>query len=225
MGAQKLKQPKELAPWDRRPWPRVGDSDIAALYASIGCALTAWERYESELAFLFSQFVSTGPGSIHPAMRAYCAVRTFQGRMEMLQAASESFFYGWGIKDGDPLMSEFKSMLNPSKRYSERRNDIAHGVVDSFVPEDFTLEAAQRTAGKFGHALFPTYGYFRERTPAGFPFYCYTSAEINYFREQFLSLMEPAHRLAAEISVTVGAMLEAAQEKAARGKLSPPSQP
>lgn len=213
------KQEKQLRPWDRRPWPQTGDNDASTLYASIGCALTAWERYESELAFLFSQFVCAGgPSSIQPAIRAYCAVRTFQGRMEMLKAASQSFFHGWGMKDDNRLVKKFMSMVNPSNRYNERRNDIAHGVVDAFIPEAFTIEAARRLAGKMGHALFPTYGYFKERTPEGYPLYCYTSAEINYFRIQFISLMDPVHTLAAEISVTRDVMLQAAQNPAQKGR-------
>jgi hypothetical protein len=214
---QKEKEPKALEPWVRRPWPLSGDSDVAKLYASIGCALTAWERFESELAFLFAQFVSpTLPSAIHPAIHAYCAVRTFHGRLEMLQAASESFFYGWGIKKDDRLVKKLKSLLNPYHRFNDRRNDIAHGVVDAYIPEVFTVEAARRNAGKFGHALFPTYGCLKDRAVSGFPDYCYTAAEIDYFRDQFLSLMDPAHILAAEISTTARLLLRTTEKSASR---------
>lgn len=219
--AKKTQPKKELAPWDRRPWPRRGDRNVAKLYASIGCALTAWERVESELAFLFAQFVTSRPSGIHPAMRAFCAVRTFQGRLEMLKAASESFFYGWQLKSDARVVRDFKSMLNPCHRFNDRRNDIAHGVVDAYIPEAFTVEAARRLAGKFGHALFPTYGYFKERTPAGFPSYCYTSAEIDYFREQFLSLLIPTHSLAAEISSVAVIMSRAELVNASQSKPQP----
>ena len=76
-----------LKDWDRRPWPKEGDKDIATLYASIGRALSQWERFDGTLSLLFATMVA-GEGTL-AARRAYSAVRTFEGRMEMLRAASE----------------------------------------------------------------------------------------------------------------------------------------
>lgn len=91
-GPKKPQASPELKPWDRRPWPLFGDADMNELYAAVGRALSQWERYEGHLALLFSAFVTGMETDI--ARRAYCAVRTFEGRTDMLRAAAEAFFYG-----------------------------------------------------------------------------------------------------------------------------------
>jgi hypothetical protein len=81
---------KELDPWDRRPWPSRGDLSQNHLYASIGRALSESERAEASLTFVFSSFTLSPESKI--VRRAYSAVRTFEGRAEMLRAASEAYF-------------------------------------------------------------------------------------------------------------------------------------
>ena len=200
---QKAKEAK-IAAWDRKPWPMSGDADESKLYAAVGRALSAWERYEARLAFLFAQFMNTP--TLQPPIRAYCAIRTFEGRASMLQAASLAFFYGLGIPDDHQLVKDFKSVLSQAKKFSERRNDIAHGVVDHYHPQTNDTGA---WINRSGYALFPTYGSLKERDQAGIPTYCYSSAELDYFSEQFRALQKPAHTLAAEISVTTDALMKA----------------
>ena len=160
---------KQLKAWDRRPWPTSGDSDEEKLYAAVGRALSAWERCEAQLAFLFAQFLSTP--LLHAPIRAYCAVRTLSSAIE----------------------------------FSKRRNDIAHGVVDHYHPQPTAETVVWVT--RHGYALFPAYGSLKDRDHVGIPAYCYTSAELDYFREQFTGLHDPARILGAEIAVTTRAAL------------------
>lgn len=214
---QRQKKEKKIEIWDRRPWPGSGDTDESKLYAAVGRSLSAWERYESRLAFLFAQF--TGASIINPAIRAYCAIRTFEGRKEMLKAASKQYFYGFGIGEDHQLVINLKDVLRHADKFSQRRNDIAHGVVDSYIVNGASAGSAVHVVGEY--ALFPTYGSAQSRDEAGIPEYCYTSAELDYFSDQFQTLHKPAHILAAEISVVTNAALHTPMNASSR-KSPPP---
>jgi hypothetical protein len=197
-------KPKELKPWDRRPWPSQGDTSQEALYAGIGRALSEWERYEAVLSFLFSSFVSPSDPAI--ARRAYSAVRTFEGRTEMLRAASEAHFWAYPNHD---FLASFKIVLQGATTFSPRRNDIAHGAVDHYRPPP---PALRDVPAPNTFALFPSFASFRERDINNAPLYCYTSPELEYFRQQFFILRRPAGDLAAELQT-------AERKRASHGKL------
>jgi len=83
-------KPKELNPWDRRPWPTEGDANQDVLYAAIGRTLSEWERHEAALSYVFAGLTAS-PHSII-VRRAYSAIRMFEGRADMLRAASQAYF-------------------------------------------------------------------------------------------------------------------------------------
>lgn len=197
-------KPKEPKPWDRRPWPESGDRNQEKLYAAVGRAISEWERYEAMLAFLFANFL--GSHLLLAGRRAYSAVRTFEGRTAMLRAASEAYFYGAPHPE---LLAKFKTLLTHATKFSEIRNEIVHGVVDHYRPEP---PAPEPRPALNAYALFPAYASVKDRDPDSVPGYCYTSVELEYFRQEFFKLRNPAHTLAAEISV-------AARAPALRGKL------
>jgi hypothetical protein len=180
MAKKPPKQPTTNA-WDRRPWPAQGDPDMDVLYASVGRALSQWERYEAHLALLFSAFVTGMETDI--ARRAYCAVRTFEGRAEMLKAASEAYFHTY---PNFTLQDRFKDVLRDAKCYSPRRNDIAHGVLDHWQPES----GSPRSRETWG--LYPSAASFKDRSfVQNMPEYCYTSVEISYFYQKFNEITGP----------------------------------
>jgi hypothetical protein len=185
----KMPKPKELKPWDRRPWPPHGDTDQEKLYAGVGRALSEWERYDARLSFLFAAFTSQEDNAI--GRRAYSAVRTFEGRRDMLRAASEAYFV---LHPNKEFLAAFKEILRNAATFSERRNDISHGAVDHYRPEPPTLPP---TLGGDEYALFPSFATFRTRNVNNEPTYCYTSAELEYFRQQFYELRRPVADLAA----------------------------
>jgi hypothetical protein len=122
------KKAPELKAWDRRPWPDNGDPDPQITFAAVGEALSHWEHLEGLIASLFASFVSDHADYV-PAKRAYVAVRTFEGRMEMLRASAEAFFDAFPDKD---VQDTYQTFLKSVKEFAPRRNDIAHGVVAEF---------------------------------------------------------------------------------------------
>ena len=206
--ASKSSKPQQPRPWDRRPWPESGDGHQDITYAAVGRALSEWERYESVLGFLFGNLVLPGAPVLLAATRSYSAVRTFEGRAEMLRAASEAFFFYYGTEMADTLQDKFKDVLRNAVQFSQRRNDIAHGVVDHYRPPPPTVPPM---SSPDEYALFPAYATFKERDPQNVPTYCYASAELDYYRTQFYSLRRPAFSLCQEIAT-------AAQASALRGK-------
>jgi hypothetical protein len=163
------------------------------LYAAVGRALSQWERLEAQLSLLFSAFVS-GHNS-EAARRAYVAVRTFEGRADMLRAVSDAWF------DSHPaveLQGDFKKVLSGISSFSPRRNDIAHGVVDFWAPNG---AAEEPEAAAFGWALYPTYASFKDRDVKNAPKYCYTSPEIGHFETEFRNLLDPIRSLTRSLAV------------------------
>jgi hypothetical protein len=174
---------KEPKPWDRRPWPTKGDATLEVVFEAVGRALSRWEAYDGYLAVLFSAFISP-KFETRAAMRAYSAVRTFEGRLEMLRASSEAYF----DKMPDPdFLARFKDILRHASCYTQRRNEITHATAGVFRHPD-------NTQGD-GFGLCPAYASFKERNLENIPTYCMTSAEIEYFSNIFLGLQEPVQQL------------------------------
>jgi hypothetical protein len=190
--SNKEPKPKTLQPWDRRPWPLKGDPDMDVLYASVGRTLSQWERYEGVLSLLFSAFVSGSESQA--AKRAYVSVRTSEGRAEMLRAASEAYF---SDHPDSGQLDPFKSVLRHITCFSQRRNDIAHGVLEYYLrqgPEGGAIIPDERS-----YAIYPSYASFRERNLSNFPTYCMTSVELNYFHGHFSVIADEAAGVAGHI--------------------------
>jgi len=184
--------PKERKenPWDPLPWPKIGEASPETLYAAMGEALSNWEDFDATLGAVFAAFVSDDP---RPAERAYFAIRTFEGRLEMVRAASTAYF---DARPNTQLQERLKELISSAKNFSERRNEIAHSTVDLFRLEgerDPIIESR-------GYALFPTRASFRHRDVENTPRYCYTTPEINYFSEHFNCLVAPAADLCGLVS-------------------------
>ena len=183
------KQIPKVNIWDRRPWPKIGDSNIETTYASVGRAISRWEIYDGHLSVLFSAFVAPN-FKTKSAMRAYSAVRTFEGRLEMLRAASAAYF---DEQPDDKLLSEFKDILRNASSFAPRRNELSHAAVSSFIVDEKDVKET--------YALYPAYASFKERDLRNKPAYCMTSVEIDYFGEYFLQLQKPVSALAGHIAI------------------------
>jgi hypothetical protein len=179
----KPQKEKIVQPWDRRPWPDQGDADKGTIYHEVGRFLSFWEKYEAALAYLFSAFLGAFPVS-EPARRAFFSVRTFEGRADMLRAVSSAYF---DRRPDKHLQDRFKDILSQSVSFSPRRNEIAHGFVDSFGTEvDWRCWGWSDNHNTF--ALYPSIASFKERDLGGIPSYCMTSNEISYFYDCILRL-------------------------------------
>jgi hypothetical protein len=174
---------EDVQPWDPRPWPKRGDGSIESLYAAAGRALSQWERYENTLSLLFSAFVTT---ALTPAAhRAYRAVRTFEDRVEMLRAAAEAYF---AEKPDPDLLTQFKEILQSAANFAPRRHEIAHGVVDHFMPSP----PGSTSPDDATYCLYSSCKRSSERDHGNHPSYCFSSAELDYFFSEFYRLQEPA---------------------------------
>jgi hypothetical protein len=115
------------------------------------------------------------------------AVRTFEGRADMLRAASGAYFSEYPREE---LQKAFKVLLSEAVSFSQRRNDVAHGVADIYLP----LSEGPPIV-KDIYALYPSYASFKGRSLGNFPEYSYTSAELNYFNDHFTRLAEQRSKL------------------------------
>jgi len=184
------------------PPPEKGDWSEAVLYESIGRALSRWEAFECEFANLFASLIGPSIDST-PIHRAYGAVISFSGRLDMVRAAAEPFFAHHPEKNTDRVKALQKAYDDISKKaqtLSGFRNRIAHGMVGGYT------SPAGHTRGL---VLMPAYYAQRDRKlvsiPRGatVPEYAYTSGEINFFGGQFWDLRIPTASLWAELHQTL----------------------
>ena len=169
-------------PWDIPPLAEIGDMDANSIFVAVGRALTEWEHVESALGQLFAFLVGAQVSypNNEPAMRAYGLVVSFQGRASMLEEAAEGHFHS----HPDLLLADrfHRIVAVECRKFSARRNDIAHG----------RTQKAWQMDGKTGHFLMPGYhsskGWKVGENPA--PKYLYASKEIDNFRVQFEDLYD-----------------------------------
>ncbi|MGQ0741596.1 MAG: hypothetical protein ACT4OG_04790 [Alphaproteobacteria bacterium] len=176
-----------INPWNVPPPPDKGDLAEDTLFASVGRALSAWEKFEINLARLFAAVL--GPTeSIHPAMRAYGAVITFRGRIQMLSMAAETRFIE---APSEVVQPDFKQVISRAQDYGARRNEIAHGVVlpyqdiaDENTREGYVLAPAVYLSTKRKFLPSPSLLSHYKSSPS----YVYSSKEVLAFARQFYRL-------------------------------------
>jgi hypothetical protein len=157
-------------------------------YEAVGRALSSWEIYEGILSVLFSVFVTPNL-STRGGMRAYHAVRTFEGRADMLRAASQAYFEE---QPETELQKAFKDILTHATAFAPRRNEITHASVGNFRPAEGNIADT--------YALYPSYASFKNRDLKSQAAYCMTSVELDYFSEHFHTLQKPVTDLMGKIS-------------------------
>ena len=177
-------------PWEVPAPPDRGDPTNEITFAAVGAALSQWEWFEGNLSLAFSYLLGTGSGNV-AAIRVYGSVESFRGRANLIESAAVVYFKK---KPNDALYQAIKDLLTlSSSRFSARRNEIAHGIVNPY----FKIENGEGLHN--GYALYPAYYATRkrklpERGPLTdtTPTYVYTSAEINHFGSEFGKLAHTA---------------------------------
>lgn len=181
-------------PLDNPRMPTLGDWSKAALYESVGRALTKWEAFEAHLAALFTMFIGPAATTL-PALRAYGSVIAFDGRLTMVRSAAEAFFsliHDKRKHRAAVLSRFFDEIAKRAVVLSRHRNRIAHGAVQPYTRPDGTTR---------GVALQPAMYATRGRSLPVYPSsnpppeYAYTSGTINFFAEYFWDLQMWASRL------------------------------
>lgn len=189
-------------PWNRPAWPKTGNKKQATVYQAIGKALTEWERYEVALAVLFECFAnphhhSSRPGLFAAAGRAFGSVRTFEGRVAMLEAAAECYFIDYPVPSLEERLDE---VIKNGRRFCSRRNDIAHGVVSWLVPQGEYMLGGLVPGTRMEFCLYPSETSTKDRSVATeHAKYAYTSVEIKKFSAAFSSMADTVWSLYGDV--------------------------
>jgi hypothetical protein len=133
---------------------------------------------------------------------AYGAVRTFEGRLDMLRKISTAYF---SCADQNPemakLQEEIKVLVNKKcKGAGERRNEIAHGVVKQVInfadPAKRVIDFSNPNKTYwFGPSEIDS----SKNVFWGEAYYAYTSKEINHYAKVFEDVAEEVHAKAMAV--------------------------
>jgi hypothetical protein len=122
------------------------------------------------------------------------AIRTFEGRRDLLRGVSEGFFaYNpWASVKQD----EVKEILRESQKAVERRNELAHGIV---MP--YKLEGNSEPSG---FCLLPSYYDMKKRdVNSDAPQFAYTAENIDFFADAFRKLQKAPYQVANDVIALV----------------------
>ena len=166
-----------------------GEKTGEPLYVRVGMALSAWERLEDELGFLFARFMEA-PYPL--AERVYGSFVGKGTKIPALEAASESAFALKRVTQEDKM--EWKTLLKHYGMGMVRRNEIAHGVVSSV-----SIGGGGKPSIS-GWYLVPVWHRAKKTLPPLIPFaeienrmdlmglYRYTSPDLDHFKARFDAL-------------------------------------
>lgn len=200
---KKVSAPDDLAP---PPWPEIGTTSQEEIYAAVGRALDRWERTDSSFSTLFSVMVAPRELLSREASYVYSAVRAFEGRLSLVQAAGEAYFPKTPKLDFE---GDFWSVCGRAKQLCGFRNNIAHGVVDIFHPHRYWEMGPFAYIAEVGG--FDEYAKSRtsvwmpsfisdKRPYQGRPLYCYTPKEIDRFAALFETMTEQVNKLMFKVN-------------------------
>lgn len=154
-------------PWEIPPYPDHGDATDAITHIARSRALDEWELLEVALGFIDSRMART-TGSRH----RYGCGQIFVKRLAILEKNADKF---WVKRSDQNKEADFDTLLCHIRGYSQRRHDIAHGVVQPLGIRN--IEGVE-----FG--LLPA-AYTIDRKRSGFPKYIYNSEIMNSFKDKF----------------------------------------
>lgn len=166
-------------PWDIPPFPEQGDDEADWIYRAVGQAMTKWEEVEVELAELYTELIEK-PAELQ-SIRDYGEPFSFSQRADKLEQAARRYF---ATHPNQAHEAAFDDMLCQVRGWANRRNDIAHGVVQQadFQPrfrDQYMREGKQR------YCLFPAFYMHRKHDKDYRPTYCYTCNELEDFSAHF----------------------------------------
>jgi hypothetical protein len=192
-------------PWDiPKPEP-LGSRDPDSVYRAVGQALTEWEGVETACARIFA-FLVGAPREWHeiaPAVRAFGVVISFPTRCDMITTAGKAFFHLH--TEVTPYEKHISDALSEAREFSNRRNEIAHGVVREVVNQQRESE---------GYYLVPSF-YNPKKLPVSMvPAFYYTESNIIYFRQWF-----------TRIGLKLESILQLLSNEPLAKSSSPPSEP
>jgi hypothetical protein len=183
--------------WEPPPFPKRGNRSCRALYEAIGRALSTWEELEARLAGLYAALCGQSQFD-DDANNAYGRELNFRNRLAELERAGCRYF----VKRPDQtLEGELAWVIRHAKGYSQRRNDVAHGVVRVLRmvldPRQGVLSVSVPTEWCLVPPHFREAKFVSPDTPA----HILTSREINHFAAEFWPIIRRAHALATAVEL------------------------
>jgi len=164
-----MTQPSD--PWQSTPFPQNGDVHDIATYAGVGRVLSQWEEVEVHLSAIYT--ILTGkPGDVD-AFREYGVGRIFTERVKIFESAVNSFFI---LHPNQRLEGDIHDLLRGIKRLSDKRNEVAHGIVRP-IQWLRARRSDDPAGGQF--VLVPSHYNKRKFTKRTLPDYAYTSVELH----------------------------------------------
>jgi len=164
-------------PWDVPPLPTRGDDSDDTTYAAVGRFISSWEGCEVTLSLLHAAFVKQPFRA--QAMWEYGGGRIFAARLQILERAGCAHFRRKPDQDGE---GDFKLLMTRVRGFSDRRNEIGHGIVQPIQWHDHTFgpdHQRDSTEGPWRYCLVPSHYTIRKFDLAPYrPNYAYTSVEI-----------------------------------------------
>lgn len=173
-----------------------GNNSKEDVLYSVGKALNEWNVLELSLMKLFSSFLADIPAYKLIASHSYGAVRTFEGRLELLRKASEAYF---GLceetEDRKELQKRLKHFLGcKCQRLSSVRNNIAHGYLSK---EGFNLLIEHTHNKDFYWGPSPSDS--SKNQFLGMPKFKYTANDLDEHSKSFCELSKECQDLAQDI--------------------------
>ena len=149
-------------PWDRPPLALTGDQDDEKTYAGVGRIITEWEDVEGALSHLCSLFV--GEYLQIDAIRRYGNGGVSSVRITKLADVARIYFQK---RANQNIEADFEELIERLLKYSQRRHDVAHGVVRALYDANdnflyYGVVPAYYNAKHFGQDNIPTYLYARK---------------------------------------------------------------
>jgi hypothetical protein len=167
-----------MQPWELPPFPEHGDTSADLTFAAVGRAMSEWEELERYLARLYSKFLKIPPIRAI-AVPEYRNAAIFRVRADVIEKAAERYFVAHPAQDRE---AGFTQLMTEIRQLSNRRNDIAHGVVKLWWNHKETFsEAVDRNEYMLTPSTYMDKKFGDERSPQ----YLLRSVEINQFADHF----------------------------------------
>jgi hypothetical protein len=186
-------------PWDMPPLASEADPHEDMTYSGVGRVVTEWESIEMELCLLLGAIQGVHRDQ---ALDSYGDGTMFRSRVTALKAAAAKRFIS---KPCQHTEGTFEMTMEFVEGFSQRRNDVAHGMVLDVTKISFfrfRLPVAHRSLKNF--LLIPPLYWLDRHDEIGRPEYAYSSKEL-------LQIANSLHRLRGHIRALRFHLLGSAQ--------------
>jgi hypothetical protein len=174
-------------PWDRPPSPTRGDPDENTTCAGVGRVLTRWENVEIELSHMFAICI----GKYHQEAaydEYYDRGKTTQARIKSVEEKAER------VLQNQQLEADFCIFARKTGKFSERRHEVAHGMVRPiqwYGVGGMTL----RETEKIQYCVVPPRYQRSWFDQNQMPLYVYTSVELAELERKLADLAQEATKI------------------------------